>query len=152
MDNRVKSIEHEVGIYPFPGDEEESEPIDPAVRVYLFPGYEEEGKPVDSTVGKNPLPGDEEESIDSKVNIFLGYGSGEESVHCSLPGNRDDVYDTYRFIYNDKADVNEVAQKLVKDEIQLATVIPGEHDIIFTINRTTYYEVSHMFHTNPQFT
>ena len=108
MDNRVKSIEHEVGIYPSPGDEEESEPVD-------------------STVGIYPLPGDP--------------SSGEQSVHCSLPGNHHGGNDTYVFIYNGEADVNAIAYELVEDNIQLATVVPEEHTIIFTISRTTYYKV-----------
>ena len=60
-------------------------------------------------------------------------GGGEESVHCSLPGNYDDAYNTYRFIYNNKTDedeLSEVAQKLQGDA-QLATVVPGAYHHLY---------------------
>ena len=114
MDNRVRSIEHQVGVFPWLGHEEE----------------------------------DPDQPDDKLLTIFPpGTGSGEESVHCSLPGNYDDAYNTYRFIYNNKTDdeeLSEIAKKLQRDT-QLATVVPGEHIIIFTIDRDTYYEVCEDF-------
>jgi len=84
-------------------------------------------------------------SIEPEVGIPRPTTSPEESVHCSLPGNRDDVYNTYRFIYSNETDVNAIAQQLVEDKNQTAAVVLGEHNIIFTINRTTYYKVHHTF-------
>ena len=111
MDNRVKSIEHQVGVFPWPRSEEE----------------------------------DPDQPDDKLLTIFPpGTGSGEESVHCSLPGNYDDAYNTYRFIYNNKTDeeeLSEIAKKL-PGGTQQATLVPGEHAIIFTIDTDTYYEVS----------
>ena len=113
MDNRVKAIEHQVGVFPWPGHEEE----DP----------------------EQPIKSD-----DKLLTIFPpGTGSGEESVHCSLPGNYDDAYNTYRFIYNNKTDEEELSEivKKLPGGTQQATLVPGELAIIFTIDRHTYYEV-----------
>jgi len=113
MDNRVKSIEHQVGVFPWPGHEEED--------------TEKPTKPDDKL-----------------LTIFLpGTGSGEESVHCSLPGNYDDAYNTYRFIHSNKTDEEELSKNVKKlpGGTQQATLVPGEHAIILTIDRDTYYEV-----------
>ena len=62
-------------------------------------------------------------SIEPEVGI-PGTGpitDGEESVHCSFPGNRDDIYDNYRFIYSNETDVNAIAQMLVAGTNQTAT-------------------------------
>jgi len=113
LDNRVKAIEHQV-------------------RVFLSNGHEEE---------------DPEQPTKPDVKLLTpfpsGTGDGEESVHCSLPGNYDDAYNTYRFIYNNKTDedqLSEIAKNLTGDSNK-ATIVPGERAIIFTIDKDNYYEV-----------
>jgi len=84
MDKTVKSIEH-------------------GVAVFLSTGhYHEEEDPEKPT-----------EQLESEpLTIFpTGTGNGEESVHCSLPGNYDDVYNTYRFIYSNKTDLSSIAKR-----------------------------------------
>ena len=66
---------------------------------------------------------------------------GDQSVHCSLTGNNHDGSGTYKFVYKNGTNVSAIANKLVQGNIKLATVVPGEYTIIFTINGATYLKV-----------
>ena len=113
MDRRVKSIEH-------------------VVAVFLSTGHGHKEKDLQKPT----------EQLESEpLTIFPpGTGNGEESVHCSLPGNYDDVYNTYRFIYHNKTVLSSITKRF-KGFSNIATIVNKEHSIIFTIDRHVYYEV-----------